>query len=202
MTRRSGRRPGKQDTRETILTAARDAFAEHGYDRATVRQIATSAGVDPALVHHYFGSKEKLFAATIDFPFSPAEILDRAFADGPDGAGERLVRTFLTVWDSPAGAAGVALFRSAVSNPLAARLLREFLTTQLLRHAMARLGIDPAQAQLRGALIASQLSGLAVTRYVLQLEPIATAPAETVVAAIGPTVQRYLTGELPSPPPE
>lgn len=193
MTRRTGRRPGKQDTREAILAAAREAFAERGYDGATIRQIATSAGVDPALVHHYFGTKEELFAATVNFPINPAELVQRALGGGVEGAGERLVRTFLTVWDSPAGVAGVAVMRSALSSEFAARLLREFLTTQILRRATTMLGIDPAEAPLRGALVSSQLAGLAMTRYVLKIEPLASAPREMVVAAIAPNVQRYLT---------
>lgn len=198
MARRTGRRPGKQDTRAAILAAAREAFAERGYDGATIRQIATIAGVDPALVYHYFDTKDQLFAATINFPLNPAEFFPRALAGPVDQAGERLVRTFLTVWDSPLGAAGVALLRSAVSSELAARLIREFVTTQILRRAITILQIDPAEAELRASLVASQMSGLALVRYVVRVQPLASLPRETVVAAIGPTVQRYLTGELPS----
>lgn len=196
--RRTGRRPGRQYTREAILTAAREAFAERGYDGASIRSIATSAGVDPALVHHYFGTKEELFAATVNFPMNPAEMVPRVLAGSADGAGERLVRTFVSVWDSPTGAAGVALLRSAVTSELAARLMREFLTTQILRRVMGLLEVDRAEAPLRSALIATQMSGLALIRYVLKVEPLASAPPETVVATVGPTVQRYLTGELPA----
>jgi AcrR family transcriptional regulator len=200
MARRTGRRPGKQDTREVILSAAREAFAARGYDAASVRQIAAAAGVDPALVHHYFGTKEELFTATVNFPMNPAEFVPRALAGGVDGAGERLVRTFVTVWDSPAGAAGVALLRSAVTSELAARLIREFLLTQILRRAMTLLDIDPTEAPLRAALVASQMSGLGLVRYILKVEPLASAPTETVVAAVAPNVQRYLSGDLPRLP--
>jgi AcrR family transcriptional regulator len=200
MARRTGRRPGKQDTREVILAAARETFAARGYDAASVRQIAAAAGVDPALIHHYFGTKEDLFTATVNFPMNPAEFVPRALAGGVDGAGERLVRTFITVWDSPAGAAGVALLRSAVTSELAARLIREFLLTQILRRAITLLDIDPAEAPLRAALVASQMSGLGLVRYILKVEPLASAPTETVVAAVAPNVQRYLTGDLPRPP--
>ena len=100
---RTGRRPGNQDTREAILAAAKRAFAERGYDKASIRQIATEAEVDPALVHHYFGSKEKLFLATMEAPIDPGEIIPKILADGVDGVGERLVRMVLTIWDSPAG---------------------------------------------------------------------------------------------------
>src|SRR5258706_15310717 len=98
---RTGRRPGNQDTREAILAAARRAFSERGFDGASIRAIATSAGVDPALVHHYFGSKDQLFVATMQLPIDPSQFLPKVFEGGIDGVGERLVRTFLQLWDSP-----------------------------------------------------------------------------------------------------
>jgi AcrR family transcriptional regulator len=195
--RRSGRRPGNPDTREAILTAARRIFAEKGFDKASIRAIATDAGVDPALVHHYFGTKDKLFLATINAPIDPTKLIPQALEGPLEEAGERLVRMMLSVWDSPAGAAAVTLLRSAMSNDWTARLMREFVVTQVLRRAVTVLVLDPAEAPLRTALVASQISGLAVTRYVLKVEPLASAPAEVLVAAIGPTVQRYLTGDLP-----
>jgi|SRR5690606_28047870 len=198
--RRTGRRPGKQDTREAILAAARQVFAERGYTGATIRTIAASAGVDPALVHHYFGTKEQLFTATINFPVRPDHLVAEVFGGGTAEVGERLVRTFLRVWDSPAGAAGVALLRSAVASEQGARLMREFVTTQLLRRAMRQLAVDPAEVPTRAALVASQMAGLAVARYLLRIEPLASAPADTVVALIAPTLQRYLTGPLPPTP--
>ncbi|GIJ77735.1 regulatory protein, tetR family [Micromonospora phaseoli] len=197
MVRRTGRRPGKPGTREAILDAARTAFAERGFDASTIRAIAASAEVDPALVHHYFGSKDQLFLAAMQAPIDPRELLPKVLAGDRDGLGERLVRTFLGVWDSPAGTAGVALLRSAVSNEWTARLLREFLTTQVLRRVLDQLDVDPAELPLRGSLVATQLIGLGMMRHVIRLEPVASAPPETLVAAVGPTVQRYLTGELP-----
>ena len=196
MARRTGRRPGNPDTREAILAAAREAFAERGFDRASIRAIAANAGVDPALVHHYFGTKEQLFAATIDFPVDPREVFPQALAGGRDEVGERLVRLFLRVWDSPAGTAGAALLRSAVGNEWGARLLREFLTTQILRRIVAELDLDPREAPLRAALVATQLVGVAMMRYIIKLEPLASAPPDAIVAAVAPTVQRYLTGDL------
>lgn len=196
MVRRSGRRPGNPDTRESILASAREAFAERGFDGASIRAIATAAGVDPALVHHYFGTKDKLFVATMNVPIDPQELLPTILGGGPDEAGARFVRTFLSIWDSPAGAAGVALMRSAVSHEWAARLMREFVVTQVLRRITSGLGLDPAEAPLRASLVASQMAGLALVRYILKVEPLASAPPETVVAAIAPTVQRYLTGAL------
>ncbi|WP_343448742.1 TetR/AcrR family transcriptional regulator [Micromonospora oryzae] len=194
--RRTGRRPGNPGTREAILDAARAAFAGRGFDAASIRSIAAAAGVDPALVHHYFGGKDQLFLAAMGAPLDPGELLPRVLAGDADGVGERLVRTFLGVWDSPAGAAAVALLRSAVSNEWTARLLREFLVTQVLRRVLHHLDVDPAELPLRGSLVASQLVGLALMRYVVRLEPVASAPPETLVAAVGPTVQRYLRGGL------
>lgn len=196
MTRRTGRRPGNPDTREAIIVAAREAFAERGFDHASIRAIATSAGVDPALVHHYFKSKDKLFLAALNVPFDPATLLSQVVAGDPDDVGRRMVSVFLSVWDSPAGTAAVALLRSAVSNDWTARLMREFVLSQILRRALAHLPVDPAQASLRGALVGSQIIGLAMMRYIVKLEPLASAPSQVVVATIGPAVQRYLVGEL------
>ena len=195
--KRSGRRPGNQDTRASILEAARQAFAEKGFDKASIRAIAGDAGVDPALVHHYFGTKEKLFLAAMNAPINPAELIPQALSGPREQAGERLVRLVLSVWDSPAGAAAVAMFRSALSNEWTARLLREFVVTQVLRRAIGELISDPEQASLRSSLVASQIAGLAVARYVLKVEPLASADPELIAAMIGPNVQRYLDGPLP-----
>ena len=197
MVRRSGRRPGNQDTKQAILESARTVFAEAGYDKASVRAIAAAAQVDPALIHHYFGTKEKLFLAAMNSPINPAELIPRAMAGPREQAGERLVALVLSVWDSPAGAAAVALMRSAMSNEWTARLMREFVVTQVLRRAVVELHIDEKEAPVRTALVATQIGGLAMIRYVLKVEPIASSPPERLVAAIGPAVQRYLTGELP-----
>src|SRR5256885_14286274 len=122
---RTGRRPGNQDTREAIVEAARKAFAERGYDRASIRAIATSAGVDPALVHHYFGTKDELFLATVNAPIDPATILPAVLAGDRDELPERLVRTFVSVWDHPVTrpAAG-ALGRSGLQHHRTARVPR------------------------------------------------------------------------------
>ncbi|AGL15586.1 regulatory protein TetR [Actinoplanes sp. N902-109] len=195
--RRSGRRPGNQDTKQAILAAARTVFADRGFDKASIRAIATQAEVDPALVHHYFGTKEKLFLACMDLPINPAELIPQAIEGPRESAGERLVRLVLSVWDSPHGSVAVAMLRSAMSNEWTARLMREFVVTQILRRAIAGLGIDAKEAPMRTALVATQIAGMAVVRYVLKVEPVASAPAEHLVAAVGPSVQRYLTGDLP-----
>jgi AcrR family transcriptional regulator len=195
--RRSGRRPGNQDTKQSILEAARTVFAEKGYDSGSIRAIAAAAEVDPALVHHYFGTKEKLFLACLNAPINPAELVPQAIEGPRDQMGERLIRLVLSVWDSPAGVAAVAMFRSALSNEWTARLLREFVITQVLRKAAAEVSMNPAEAPMRAGLMATQIAGLLTARYVLKIEPIAGAPAETLVRAVGPNIQRFLTEPLP-----
>jgi AcrR family transcriptional regulator len=197
--RRVGRRPGKHDTREEILAAAREMFAEHGYDGASIRQIATGARVDPALVHHYFGTKEALFRAAVAAPIDPATFFPRIWAGDQEALGERIVRAFLGIWEHPASGPAIrATVRSAVANELSARLLREFFATQVVRRIVRELDADepPETKALRTSLVASQLFGVALARYILRLQPLAGLPAETIVAAIAPTVQRYLTADL------
>ncbi|MGA8112343.1 MAG: TetR family transcriptional regulator [Actinocatenispora sp.] len=191
---RRGRRPGQPDTREAILDAARRIFAEVGFDGASIRRIAGEAGVDPALVHHYFGAKDQLFTAALEVPINPARLVPEVVAGGTKGFGERLVGKFLRVWDGPAGPATAALLRSALSHEWSSRLFREFLTTEILGRALGELHLP--DSDLRGSLIASQLIGLAMARYIIRVEPLAGLPAAQVVALVGPTVQRYLTGDL------
>jgi AcrR family transcriptional regulator len=196
---RTGRRKGRPDTRETILRAAREAFAERGFDGASVRAIATSAGVDPALVYHYFATKNELFLAVVGAPIDPVGFIEDAAAGSENELGERLVRTFASVWGDPKfGPAVVAVLRSAIAHEWSARLLRDFATTQILRRIVANLNLPPDEAALRSALVASQMLGLGVTRYLFKLEPIASLDVDALVGVIGPTVQRYLTGELPA----
>lgn len=182
-----------------MLAAARTAFAERGFDGTSIRLIATAAGVDPALVHHYFGSKDKLFLAAVEAPADPDELLPEVLAGGTEELGANVVRLLLRVWDGPGRAAGLALVRSAVSNEWTARLLREFLVARVLRRVVGTLGLPVAEAEARGSLVASQLIGVVMARYVLQVEPLASASAEELVAAVGPTVQRYLTGDVHLP---
>jgi AcrR family transcriptional regulator len=196
---RSGRRPGKQNTRETILASAREVFGERGYDGASIRQIAHHAGVDPALVHHYFQNKQQLFLAVVRPPVDVAELFPRVFTGEVDGLGERLTRTFLSAWEDPStGPAFRSLLRGAVANPMTGRLVREFFTTQVARRITAGLQdhVDPAGIPTRASFVASQLFGVAVTRYILEFDPIASLDVDEVVAVVAPTVQRYLTGEL------
>ena len=196
---RSGRRPGRQDTRRTILASARDQFAARGYDGASVRQIATDAGVDPALVHHYFGTKEKLFHAVLEIPVGPDELIPEIFAGRTEDVPERLVRTFLGVWENPVtGPAMVGFLRTMASQRGGSRLVREFFSARIVRTVMIELGdrVAVEEAPYRVSLVASQLLGLALTRHVFEFDALATVDAETVVVAVAPTVERYLFGPL------
>jgi AcrR family transcriptional regulator len=194
--RRGGRRPGDSGTREAILAAARESFGTLGYAGTTIRGIARAAGVDPALVHHFFGSKDGLFAAALELPFDPATVVAGLLADGVDGLGERVVRTFLGIWDATPGQGPMlALLRSAVAAEGAANTLRDFLTRAVLTPlAAAADGED--DAELRATLAASQMLGIAVARYVVRLEPLASAPADLLAPMVGPALDRYLTAAL------
>jgi AcrR family transcriptional regulator len=195
---RTGRRPGVSGTREAILDAARRAFAEHGYQHATTRGVADLAGVDPALVHHYFGTKQALFVAAVQLPVNPVEQLMAVLAEDPGQAGERMVELFLSIWDHAADQSPLlALVRSAVGDEHAAAMLREFITEEVLGPIAGRLGSP--DARLRATLVGSQLIGLAVARYIIRVEPLASTPSAEVAALVGPTVQRYLTGDVTVP---
>ena len=192
---RTGRRPGVSGTREAILDAARRAFAEQGYQQATIRGVAELAGVDPALVHHYFGTKQDLFVAAVEFPINPVERLTAILAEDRERVGERMIEVFLSVWDHAANTSPLlALVRSAVGDEHAAAMLREFITEEVLGQIARQLGSP--DARFRATLVGSQLVGLMMARYIIEVEPLASAPAGQVAAAIGPTLQRYLTGDV------
>jgi AcrR family transcriptional regulator len=196
---RTGRRPGASGTREAILDAARRAFAELGYQQATVRGVAELAGVDPALVHHYFGTKQALFVAAVQLPVNPVEQLAAVLADDPEQAGQRLVEVFLSIWDHAADRSPLlAIVRSAVGDEHAAAMLREFITEEVLGQIAHRLGSP--DARFRATLVGSQVIGLALARYIVKVEPLASASAAQVAAAVGPNLQRYLTGDLAAVP--
>ncbi|MGZ9932551.1 TetR/AcrR family transcriptional regulator [Streptomyces sp. NC-S4] len=181
-------------TQERIRLAAREVFAERGYDKTSVRGIAKVAGVDPALVHHYFGSKDDLFAAAIEVSIEPALVVPAIIGEGPDGIGERLARFFLGVWENPVTRVPLlAVIRSALTHEAAAKVLRQLVLRRLLERVAADLDVpDPT---FRAELAASHMVGIAILRYVVQVEPLASADPEKIVALVAPTLQRYLTEE-------
>jgi AcrR family transcriptional regulator len=190
-----GPRADVPDTRAALLEAATRLFAERGYVGTTLRDVAAEADVDVALVSYHFGGKDGLFAAAMELPVNPADVVAAVVAEGPDGIGERLLRTLLGVWEQPeAGGRFIALVRSAAGNEQAAGMLRGFVERELLGRIAA--SIDAPRPDLRAALAGSQIVGLIMARYVVRVEPLASVDADTLVAAIAPTLQRYLTGEL------
>ncbi|MER8029188.1 TetR family transcriptional regulator [Streptomyces bauhiniae] len=195
--RRRGRPPRAEsgDTRDRILGAAREEFSERGYEKTSVRGIAKAAGVDSALVHHYFGTKEQVFEAAVSVAFAPALAAPDALAEGPlDSVGERLTRFVLGVWENPATRTPLlAIVRSAVNNDTAAAVFRRLIAAQVLRRIAGRL--DVPDAELRVELAAAQLVGTAMLRYVIKVEPLASADLEWIVARLAPVVQGHLTGE-------
>ena len=191
---RRGRRPGAPDTRAGILVAARELFAGQGYRGTTIRAVATAAGVDAALVHHYFGSKDDLFVAALELPVDPRAVLAPAIAAGPDGAGERMLRVFLSVWDDPEARLPLLGLVRGMFDPSGRRLLREGFLVAVLEPVGVALGID--EPERRMPLLATQVLGLIVVRYVLEVEPVASMDADELVALYAPGLQRYLTGTL------
>lgn len=198
MTRRSGRRPGDSGTRTAIRAAAGRQFAELGYDRASLRSIATEAGVDPALIAHFFGSKHRLFVEVVELPFDPEQVVPIIFAGDPGAAGQRLASFLLTALEDPEVRRRMTgLVRAASSEPEAARMVRELVTREVFARIVEALGVD--DADVRASLVGSQVVGLVMARYVVCIEPLASLPADTVAAAIAPNLQRYLTEPLPPP---
>jgi AcrR family transcriptional regulator len=205
--RAGGRRAGESGTREAIAEAARTQFADFGYHGATIRGIAAVAQVDPALVHHYYGTKEALFAAAMRIPVIPSEVLTAALsspaADG-QGFGAHLVRTALTLWES-AGIKEtfVGLLRSAVTSDQASVMLREFMSDSILSTIARFTGHDgqtnPAEAEYRAAMVATQMIGLALARLVLGLPAVTGASIDELAATVGPSVERYLSGDIDLP---
>ncbi|GGL15859.1 TetR/AcrR family transcriptional regulator [Streptomyces flaveus] len=181
-------------TRDRILAAAREEFSERGYDKTSVRGIAKTAGVDSALVHHYFGTKEQVFEASIEVAFGPVLNAPGSIAEGPlDGVGERLARFFFGVWENPATRTPLlAIVRSAMNNEAAASVFRRLISAQVLRRVARQL--DLPDAELRAELAAAQLVGIALLRYVIKVEPLASADPEEIIARVAPVVQGHLTG--------
>jgi AcrR family transcriptional regulator len=192
---RRGRRPGPSDTKQSILESARHLFATLGYEQTSIRGVAERAGVDPALVMHYFSSKEGLFRAAIDWPVDMDEAAGRVFEGDPNGMGERLVRMVCGLWEEETTRHPLAvILRNAVQREEAAGLMAEFVEREIVGRLVART--QDSTSALRGCLAHSALVGLIVARYVIGVEPLASASIEAVARAVGPTVQRYLAGDL------
>lgn len=192
---RRGRRPGAPDTRATILAAARARFASHGFGGTTIRAVAGDAGVDAALIHHYFGTKDDLFMAALEIPVDPRGVIAPIVDQGPEGAAERFLSVFLEVWEDPQLQPTLIAFVRGVMDPGGARLLSEGFIPVVLLPVGRALGLD--RPDHRMTLVASQVLGLILLRYVLRVEPLASMPQEEVLATYAPTIQRYLTGPLP-----
>ncbi|MEW9532975.1 TetR family transcriptional regulator [Microbispora sp. NPDC049125] len=187
--RRPGRRPGTADTRGEILTAARKVFAEKGFDKATIRGIAREAGVDPALVHHYFDTKEGTFVAAMQLPVDPSVVIPMIISGPREEIGERIVRFILTMTADPKAREQVlGVLRTAMVHDQAVAMIREFFTTAVLGRVGEALGVPP----LRMQAAFSQMFGVVVMRYILELEPLASVETEELVDLLGPTLQRYL----------
>jgi AcrR family transcriptional regulator len=191
-TRTPGRRPGGPDTRGEILRAARESFAGKGFSGTSIRAVARGAGVDAALVHHYFDSKDELFVESMALPIDPREVAARVVNGPREELGRRIVTTFLGVWESPDGQQRMkAILRSVVSSDDVARLMREGITQLIIGPVSEMLGVP--DARLRVSLVATQLIGLAVTRYLVELDAVVEAPVDDLIDRIAPVLQQYLT---------
>lgn len=190
-----GRRPGSSTTRTDILAAARELFGEHGYERTSMRAVGRRAQVDPALIVHYFGSKDGLLREALTLPLDPAAVLSEALAGVPaDRVGQELVRRVIQVWDTPEMTPLLlSLLRTAVSHDLAMTYLRDMLQRTVIAAVSSLVGEDDAQR--RAELVAAQMWGLAVTRYLLRLPALVAMTPDDLARAVGPSVQQYLTGE-------
>lgn len=189
-----GRPAGETGARDSIVSEARRQFAERGYRGTTLRGIARAAGVDPRLVLHYFGSKQELFVQSVELPVEPEQVIERVFAGGEEGAGQRAAELLLAVLeDATSRRSLVALLRAAVTEPEAAELIRDLLTRRLLLPIASRLGAT--RPELRASLVASQLVGVVVVRYVVGLRPLAEASREDLLRALVPVFEHYLRGD-------
>jgi AcrR family transcriptional regulator len=188
---RAGRRPGPTQTKDAILAAARAQFADHGYTGTTVRSVAAAAAVNPALIHHYFGSKDQLFLAALNMPINPAEAITQLLAAGPRAElPERLVRYFITAWRDPIiGQSLQAALRRAVGDEDSAALFRNLAENVLLTRAASALGVPTLQI----ATAMSHLIGLVLGATILRIEPLASASEDELVGLVAPAIRRYLT---------
>jgi AcrR family transcriptional regulator len=193
-TKRAGRRSGNPDTRAEILTAARRLFAEEGFESVSMRRIASEAGVDPSLIHHYFGSKDDLFMTAIELPMDPApEVQSVLKGQDIEGAGKRLMHAFVTIWDGPHQEKLLAVVRTSLSKPSMSFVLRQLFEHRIVKTVESTIGDRVDNVPVRANFIASQVFGLIVARYILKLEPLASLTEAQLAETIGPTIDRYLT---------
>ncbi|MGB9304148.1 MAG: TetR family transcriptional regulator [Mycobacterium sp.] len=191
-----GRPAGSSDTRDRILASARELFAQNGIDRTSIRAIAKGAGVDAALVHHYFGTKQELFAAAIRLPIDPMTVLIPMREVPVSELGLRVPSVLLPIWDSDLGAGLIATMRSLLGGA-DVNLARSFLQEVVTAEIGPRVDDPPGTGRIRAQFVASQLMGVVMARYIVKIEPFASLPAEQVAETIAPNLQRYLTGDLP-----
>ena len=194
--KRPGRPPGTSDARDRILVNARELFARNGIDKTSIRAIAAAAGVDSALVHHYFGTKQQLFVAAIDIPIDPMTVLVPLRDTPVEDLGHVLPAILLPLWDSEMGASLVATMRSLLAGSDVS-LIRSFFQDVIIAEVAPRVDNPPGTGRLRVEFVASQLVGIVMARYIIAIEPFASLPAEQIAATIAPNLQRYLTGDLP-----
>jgi AcrR family transcriptional regulator len=194
--KRPGRPPGASDTRDRILTNARELFARNGIGNTSIRSIATAAEVDPALVHHYFGTKEQLFAAAVHIPIDPMQVIVPLREVPVDQLGLVLPSLLLPLWDSEIGSGFIATLRSLLAGSDVS-LIRSFLQDVIAVEVGPRVDQPPGSGRVRVQFVASQLVGVVMARYILELEPFKSLPVQQVAETIAPNLQRYLTGELP-----
>ncbi|WP_373156123.1 TetR/AcrR family transcriptional regulator [Mycobacterium marinum] len=194
--RRPGRPTGTSNTREHILTCARELFALNGLDRTSVRSVAAAAGVDAALVHHYYGTKQQLFAAAIQIPIDPTAVLEQIVETPVDELGLKLPSVLLPLWDSELGTGLIATLRALMAGT-EPNLARSFLQEVVTSEVGSRVDSPTGTGRIRAQFVASQLLGVVMARHIVKIEPFASLPADQVAQAIAPTLQRYLTGELP-----
>jgi AcrR family transcriptional regulator len=197
--KRPGRPPGTSDTRERILASARELFARNGIDKTSIRAVAAGAGVDPALVHHYYGTKQQLFTAAIHIPIDPMQVIGPMRETPVEELGLKLPSVLLPLWDSEIGSGFIATLRSLLAGSEVS-LVRSFLQEVIAVEVGSRVDDPPGSGMIRVQFVASQLVGVVMARYILELEPFASLPVEQIAETIAPNLQRYLTGDLPGLP--
>jgi AcrR family transcriptional regulator len=193
----SGRRPGHADTKGEIIEAAKRIFAASGYEKASLRAVAREAGVDAALVHHYFDGKAELFVAAMSLPFDP-RVVKRppGTTVEPGMIGAHVVEGFLTMWDiaEQTGSSFATCAAAMAASPNVADAMREFVAERVWSTTEMLEGEDEASKQRRNALVATQLMGLAFTRYILRVPPISTATPAQIAEWVGPIISSYMKG--------